>query len=222
MTDYPDSLDVRPLTSWPGTPTPAFRRQRTPYRVGLRKTLQDLDRELRAIGGRGPLLEVAIDERQFRVDGRPYARATAEHPGVVLSIPRSDIGPLRFAADHLEHWQDNLRAIALTMEALRAVERHGAVRAREQYAGFKALPAGATPLPAAMTVEQAARTLAELTDPHQRIPGLAAALAAGRMIDASYRKAARTAHPDAGGDPSTWAELDQAKRVLDQHGGDRG
>lgn len=143
---YPEQLDVRPLTTWPGTLT--RQRIRSPYKAKLATTLDELGRELRALGVYdGPpranaVLEVAIDPRHWRVDGKPYVRAQAEHPGIVLSLPRTDVGPLRFAADRYDDWRDNLRAVVLTMEALRAVERHGAVRAREQYRGFAALESG--------------------------------------------------------------------------------
>lgn len=49
----------------------------------------------------------------------------------------------QFAVDKFPSWQDNLRAIALGLEALRKVERYGFVKDDEQYTGFKALTAGA-------------------------------------------------------------------------------
>ena len=54
-------------------------------------------------------------------------------------------GPLLFVCGRFTTWQDNLRAIAKTMEALRAVKRWGATQSDEQYTGFRALPA-ATPM----------------------------------------------------------------------------
>lgn len=48
-----------------------------------------------------------------------------------------------FATDQYEKWEHNVRAIALTLEALRAVDRYGATQGR-QYAGFmQQLTAGA-------------------------------------------------------------------------------
>jgi hypothetical protein len=48
---------------------------------------------------------------------------------------------LVFATDAYEDWQHNVRAIALTLEALRAVDRYGTTGGR-QYAGFRQLTAG--------------------------------------------------------------------------------
>lgn len=39
-------------------------------------------------------------------------------------------------------WEDNLRAIALALEALRKVDRYGVTRRGEQYTGWKQLTAG--------------------------------------------------------------------------------
>lgn len=50
-------------------------------------------------------------------------------------------GRMVLATDTYEHWQANVRAIALTLEALRAVDRYGATQGR-QYAGFQQLTAG--------------------------------------------------------------------------------
>ncbi len=47
----------------------------------------------------------------------------------------------RFPCDRFKHWDDNLRAISLTLERMRAVDRYGVTLNKQQYAGFKALPA---------------------------------------------------------------------------------
>lgn len=48
---------------------------------------------------------------------------------------------LVFATDAYALWEHNVRAIALTLEALRAVDRYGTTGGR-QYAGFRQLQAG--------------------------------------------------------------------------------
>lgn len=50
-------------------------------------------------------------------------------------------GRLAYATDMFDSWQDNVRAIALSLEALRAVERWGVSKGR-QYTGFALLTAG--------------------------------------------------------------------------------
>lgn len=224
MTMYPDSLDTRPLTTWPGELTPWSRRVRSNFSATLSSTTRTLTTELAQLGARHPVLELAIPADQWRIDGRPRANAREDHPGVVLSLPHTSVGALRYATDTFDRWQDNLRAIALGLEALRKVDRYGITKRGEQYQGFRALPPGATAMPASqMSVDEAARILAELArsanpdvnpDPARLIEYPATAVAA-------YRVAARKHHPDAGGDRATWDRLEQAKRVLDELTGAR-
>jgi len=217
MIDYPADLDVRPLTNWPGPLTAA--RTRAPFSAGLTATLDTLRRELAALGARHPVLEVAIPADQFRIDGRPRANARETHPGVVLSLPTTNVGALRYATDTFDRWQDNLRAITLGLEALRKVDRYGITKRGEQYAGFKALPSGATPMPSAMTVDEAARVLAELGSDEQGTFATRALLDFPTLVTRAYHRAAGRLHPDRGGDRTAWDRLEQAKRILDQHGG---
>lgn len=206
--DYPESLDVRPLTTWPGELTPDHLRRRAPYKATLRTTLFDLNRELRAIGAdRGhPVLEVAIDRRHFRVDGRPMLRAVAEHPGIVLSLPRTDVGALRFACDQFDYWDDNLRAVVLTMEALRAVDRHGAVKANEQYKGFAAIEApGPRAIGGGLSYDEAERLLFAAAE----------GVTPGEDLKLVARRAKANAHPDRhGGAREAWDRVEAALLVL--------
>lgn len=205
--DYPASLDVRPLTTWPGTLTPDHRRQRSPFSAPLRSTLDVLDRELHQLGAKRPVLEVAIPASQFRLDGRPRAAAKAEHPGVVLSLPQTDVGPLRYATDRFETWQDNLRAIALGLEALRRVDRYGITKRGEQYAGFRAIEAAPRE---EVAEDQALEVIARWGESTVEVLSddtIALAQAAQR--------ARRRSHPDLnGGDHSGWYEVENAMKVL--------
>lgn len=135
-------LRVRPLDSWP-EPFDAERSRRpSPFSAPLSETAYRLGVELRALEARDAILEVAVEPVDFRRDGYPRAQARARHPGVVLSIPASVHGPLRYFTDEFDSWQDNLRAVALSLEALRRVDRYGVARRGEQYRGWTALPAG--------------------------------------------------------------------------------
>lgn len=215
MSFYPDALDVRPLTTWPGELTASYKRVRAPFSASLAKTLRDLDREIAQLRCTHAVMEVAIPPDDLRLDGRPRASARAHHPGVVLSLPKTSVGPLRYATDVFTTWQDNLRAIALGMDALRRVDRYGITRKGEQYAGFKALPSGSgAPSEGGMTRDEAAQLLAAaaswgtwtykaadvLRDPAKRVE--------------AYRMAARKAHPDVGGNRLFWDTVDLANRTL--------
>ena len=47
--------------------------------------------------------------------------------------------PVRIYDDQYDHWHANLRGIVLSMEALRGVDRWGATKRKQQYAGFQKL-----------------------------------------------------------------------------------
>lgn len=170
-------MDVRfrPLGDWPQPETKG--RKNPQFRSTWSQTLTLLDAELRHLGAKNVVVEVAMTARDIRLDGWPRADARASFPGVIVSFD-SRFGPLRYLTDTFENggywvpgglgrpgrmeyvpgWQNNLRAIALSMEALRAVDRYGVSKRGEQYVGWGQLPPG-RPMHAAMTVEEAFRHL---------------------------------------------------------------
>lgn len=185
MSDYP--FLTRPISTWPkGEYTPARERRRSPFASGWTTTIEQLHRELRHLGAKNIVLEVALEEAQIRLDGRPRAGAIAEHPGVVLSF-ESAYGPLRYATDSFTHWQANLRAIALGLEALRKVERYGITKRGEQYVGWKAIEA------ASQSADDARQFLAETVGERASFPNRDAELDDRDLV----RIARRVAHPDA-------------------------
>jgi len=226
MSDYPSGLRLRPIAAWPGPMTPAEARQRSPFKAAWRSTLDTLDRELHYLGKAGAasaVLQVAMREQDFRLDGMPRANARPEHPGVILAVEAA-AGPLSFPCDTYVSWQDNLRALALALEALRKVDRYGVTRRSEQYRGWKALPGGPTPMPGpdghTMTVEDASEFLHEQAVASGRLPSNAVRdvlLLRPVTVDVAYRLAARRLHPDKGGTVEDFQRLQQAKAVLDDH-----
>lgn len=207
---------VRPLDDFTIFTTPSLQRRGVPFKASLSTTLADLEHELQMIDATDAVLELAVTPRDVRKDGtlRADARRPA-HPGVRLSF-QSPHGALSFTCDTYESrwagqmpdWQANLRAIVLTLEALRAVERHGATKG-QQYSGFAALPpgAGATPL-GGMTRDEALMVL--------RIhSGLSIRETTDVMLRKAYKGARAAAHPDRkGGDRGAWDRVEQAGRVL--------
>lgn len=220
----------RPIEVWPGEPTPAHKRQRSPFTtrdtssewswrrkdVPLSDTLELLDRELRALGVRDEaVLQVAVRERDLRLDGQLRADARPEHPGIILNF-KSRHGELSYACDTFTTWQANLRAIAKGLEALRLVDRYGIGQGR-QYTGYRAIGAG-TPMPAAaMTVEDAARFLIEHGEWGDVSATVDEILDAGSDVRAAYfREAAKKLHPDAGGNPELFKRLVEARDLLEK------
>lgn len=222
MNDWPDNLDIGPIREWPGELTPAHHRQVSRFRVSdggysrkatpLSSTLWLLDRELRELGARDREMLVAIAPQDFRRDGKPRAQARAEHPGVILSFD-TKYGPLSYAVDTFAPWQDNLRAIALGLEALRKVNRYGVTRHGEQYRGFLAIES-ATATPAGFAdVGDALAFLREVSGvpadvyepPEVHMPRL-------------LRAAQRRTHPDTGGDAATFHRVALAEAKLREEG----
>lgn len=195
MTDWPRELTVRGIRTWPSTRTPEHERRPSAFRSGLSDTLTLLRRELALIDATEVFLEVAIpgdpqsNPIDWRQDGRPRAQARPDHPGVVVAF-RSRVAPgreVRVATDRFPSWQENLRAIAKTLEHQRAFERYGTATRGEAYAGWAQLPSGDGG-----------------PDPE-----------CGRQIIAEHggdvRRALMATHPDRGGDPAEFADVQAAR-----------
>jgi hypothetical protein len=212
MNDWPDRMTVDPIGEWPGTLTRT--RQRSNFSATWSTTLQLLDREVWHLGGKNMRLQVAIPASQFRLDGRPRATAKAEHPGVILTLD-SKHGPLSYPCDTFTTWQDNVRAIALALEALRKVDRYGVTKRGEQYRGFLALEATAMPAGFATAHDAWAYIMRAATGAVQVIRIENAERGA---IKLALRSALRKAHPDTGGDASTFQRVTLAEAKLREEG----
>ena len=198
---------VRPLDPWLGKYTPG--RLPSPFTATWTTTLELLDRELRQIGAKRWVLQVDVSESQIRNDGGIYARATPYSPAVRVAF-ESRHGPLIYACDKFTHWQDNVRAIALSLEALRKVDRYGVAGAGEQYRGWQAISSR----PAVMSKDQAAEFIAHWADFSASEPSIVRA-AVLNDVPAFYRAAAKRAHPDiTGDDGDTMARLNAARDLL--------
>ncbi len=183
------------------------------FRSTYTRTLSDLRRELDMLGVSEAVIELALTDPEIRRDGLPRADARPRSPRVRLSFDHPSLGQLQYPCDTYGRYQDNLRAIAKTLEAQRAMDRYGATRLNQQYAGWKALPSGGS-IEQAMTVEDAAAFIETLV-------GSAATLIIeqSNYYQHSYRRAALAAHPDTGGDEDQFKQLQEAKRVLHEHHG---
>lgn len=211
-------LTFAPLTDWPYPPVPIigapFRAKWTDTRALL---LAELDHVVAVNRGgfSGAVLELDLAAGNLRQDGEIRANARPHTGRVRLSFTNRDGMPLQFACDRYDgnyqgllSWQANARAIALTLQALRAVDRYGAVRAGEQYTGFRALSAGGDqPRAPFASADAALRWIRDLADTPDDVPPAAA-----------YKRAARAVHPDTGSDPDQWATLDQARQLLSTAG----
>lgn len=206
MSDYPPNMTLRPLQQWPRAETKI--RRRSSFSAGLSATKKVLITELAMLSGRGgrcapSVLQIALREHDFRNDGLPRASAMPSMPGVILNIEAS-IGPLSYPCDTFDRWQDNVRAIALGLEALRKVGRYGISPGNEQYTGWKQLPSAGD---VRFTTDEAVRYLRAIIEDEGHGLDLG-------TLPQIYRRARAATHPDSGGDRKQWDLVEQCGQIL--------
>lgn len=195
---------IRPIERWPGDLTRD--RKTSQFRADWQSTCRLLSTELWHIAQEaGRSLQVAIRESMIRQDGLPRADLKAlDHPGIILSFKHDNGSAVSMPCDTYLDWKDNVRAIALALEALRAVDRYGVTKSGEQYRGWMAIePPKAEGF---KTTEEAAAWL-------RRAAGLNGNLEVS--LDQAYRLAAAKLHPDAGGSHEEFIKLQQARKMLE-------
>lgn len=155
----------------------------------------ELVAELKRLGARNVVLS-----SNFRTDRNGVPVEGNRRPGdqgiaVYFTL---DGEPRVMARDTWQRAEENMRALSLAIEAMRALERHGGdTMMRRAFQGFVALPAPRSPF---------------------EILGVSPAASIDE-IERAFRAAARKAHPDAGGSTARMAELNAARdQVLRERG----
>lgn len=165
---------------------------------GWDRVLDRLTGEIAKIGGRNAVIST---DQPPRRDGRPHAPSGGvTDPGVAVYFTR---GQQQFvmAQDAYELTIDNLRSLALAIEGLRQMERHGGAHMMERaFAGFSALP---PPAGAAAAPLHWRDVLGDVPD------GLSASEKLA-VLEARYREKAKRAHSDRGGEDSEMIRLNAA------------
>ncbi len=205
-------LTIRPLGDWSGERTPPHKRKAHNFTrqtgngwqrqdIPWSETLILLDRELVALDASAVVLQISVTERDIRLDGQLRADARPSDPAVRLLFD-SKHGQLTYQCDRFATWQDNARAIALGLEALRKVERYGITERGEQYKGWLQLEAGT---PSVSPREVFAAVIGQGVDAADR-----------SLTDADlWRRARAMAHPDRnGGRRELWDQVEAAARTL--------
>lgn len=218
---YPPNMTLRPIQSWHGPFTNP--RQRSRFAARFTDTLELLNRELRLLDPRShgypdTVLQMALREEDFRLDGLPRSTANPDHPGIILNITPRKGDPLAFPCDTFTDWKDNLRAVSLTLEALRKINRYGVSNTGQQYTGWKAIGTPSSS-PASYGATEAAAFLwrvARCAEDPCPIVKMKADTDVTRKV---VRSAKANAHPDRhGGDHSLWNQVEVAIRALDTAG----
>lgn len=181
-----------PLT-WPaGKPrTARGHHKRSAFKTTFGRARDDLLEEIRRLNGSALIISTNLP---LRNDGMPYAngRCVDDDTGVAVYFDRKG-KRLCFACDLYYSAHENMRAITLTVGALRGIARWGTGDMMETaISGFAALPekSGGTPWWDVLRVSHDA-TAAQIED--------------------AFRLLAKISHPDAGGSAERWHELSEAK-----------
>lgn len=155
-------------------------------KLTLADARDDLLGELRMLGATGIVISTNIPLRQ---DGLPYSgRRAPDDPGAAIYFTRGK-RQLCFACDRWDRVEDNIYAVAKTIDALRGIARWGTGDMIEAaFKGFAALPAA---------------------KPWHEVLGVPAT-ATNDEIEEAYRREARRRHPDCGGSNEAFHELTAA------------
>jgi hypothetical protein len=206
---------IKPLedrSGFKGKPKPSQFKTRDGWSskpVSFDVTRELLRRELGHLHGKNAILEVDALPGAIRLDGELYANAKVRTPAVRLHFD-SKHGHLTYATDAFDRWQDNVRAIALALEALRKVDRYEVGQGGDQYRGYLALEAGSgsTALGAepAMTERDAEVILGKWSGEHAWL---------STDNEKVWRRARANAHPDRNsGDRTGWDEVERAAKFF--------
>jgi hypothetical protein len=202
--------DAHPLywpEQWPRT-APSARERTTRYKITFSDARDRLVHELKLLGAIEIVLSTNIPLRR---DGLPRMDiAEPSDAGVAVywiergkwDADKHDYAqvPRVIACDHWQKVRDNIRAVGLAVEALRALKRCGATQiADKAFTGFAALPAHAG----------ASSTGAR---PWRVVLGLNGGPLTRTQIEDAYMRAVRTAHPDLGGTQDLMVEVNAAYR----------
>lgn len=197
------NIQIKPISQWPGTENKSPKS--STFKATYKQTLDQLKKELNAIRADASslILEMRISQHQLTLDGsRLRAHVRPDKAGVILSFNRRNskvvngehvttVQTLSYPCDAFDDWQDNLRAITLSLESLRRVERYGVFK-YDDIVDRLALPSAEGSVG---TRESAAAFL-------EKHSGIAAKeiMFSEVALSAAFRKAAQTTHPDAGGE----------------------
>ncbi len=161
---------------WPLSQKRTERRQRNAaMRATVTTACADIEDEVRRLNGVDLVVSTNL---QLRIDGFPRSgQAEPRDPGVAVYFKRRGKS-LVFACDRYTTVAQNLRAVALHLDAIRGMERWGVGSLDQAFAGYQALPE---------TSE---------TDPWWKVLGCEDPPRDGAQLQVAYRAAAHRSHPD--------------------------
>lgn len=176
---------------------PAYARKSASFsRAGKKLTIAAaVERVREELGRLGVDSDDLVISTNLRLNLSGFPRSDQGEPsdgGVAvywINAKKPDQPPKCMAVDRYDRVADNLAAVAATLEAMRAIDRHGGAEILERaFSGFAALPG-----PDAVNW----REVLDIADPER-----------------SYKRLRSTHHPDNGGDP---LEFNLVQRAYDAY-----
>lgn len=131
----------------------------------------------------------------LRLDGLPRSDKEPADPGAAVYWKKNAKAMMRcMAIDRYDRVADNLAAIAATLEAMRAIERHGGAQILDRaFLGFAALPE-------------------KDSQPWREVLGIEGQ-ATLDIVESRYRALVKVHHPDVGGNRDEFEKLQQAREA---------
>jgi len=203
-------LAYRMWDVWPVPPTAPHSRKYSQFKADWHSTCSLLDRELEHLKTTTAVLQLKVNASDISTHGTLKANVSPREPGVILAFD-SKHGQKQFPCDTYVEWRHNVRAIALALEALRAVDRYGVTRRGEQYTGWARIEeptrTGDIPMTPDLALNVATRLAGWGSITFDGKP-------AANVLEAIFREAEKRTHPDRGGNKQDFVELQKARAVL--------
>lgn len=195
--------------SWPaGWPRIQASWRKSTYRFsGLTpdRARSSLIKEVQLLGDQHLVISSNLPTNSAGVPRLDAARYKIDDPGVAIYFVLDD-REISMAQDLYDAVYGNMRSLALAIEAMRALERHGGGHMmRKSFDGFAALPPpdGSTPATSrpwrqVLSIDVGTEIGADMREAYLL------------LAERRYKALARTAHPDHGGSTEAMAELTAA------------
>lgn len=131
---------------------------------------------------------------KLRLDGLPRSDQEPSDPGAAVYWQKKGQQMRCMAIDQYTRVADNLAAIAATLDAMRAIERHGGAAILDRaFLGFAALPEKAS-------------------QPWREVLGIQGA-ATLEIVESRFRTLVKVHHPDAGGKDEDFRRIQEAREA---------
>lgn len=182
-----ESYPLQWPAGYPRTARPTDNYKFYPGSVG--SEISGLKDELKRMKAKGLVISTNIP---ITADGNPYAKYSKPADIGVAVYFSVDNKAMALCCDKWDTVEANLRALTLSVDAMRGLNRWGVSEIMNRaFMGFKALP------------EKAA------SFPWWDVLGLSRTCTRKEIV-AAYKKKIKIHHPDNGGDPVKWRELQEA------------